>query len=83
MKKVIDFLIMAAFGASLFLDCKGMAYAERGYSAIGGEALVPVMLFVAWVLIKDSWKTHKEKEARKMARAKRLAQMRHELLEEI
>lgn len=78
-KKVIDFLIMAAFGTALYIDCREFAVIERGNSSFGGEVLVPVLVFVVWILIKDAWKTHKEKEARRESRDRRRMQMRYEL----
>lgn len=46
--------------------CSEIALAERGYSAAGGEILVPIFAFCIWVAVKTvkdirkGWKNGKE-----------------------
>ena len=60
MKKIIDFVLALAVAVGLYIPCRELAIIERGYTdAIGGEALVPVMLLIVWVVVKD-WMSKEE-----------------------
>ena len=60
MKKIIDFVLALAVAVGLYIPCREIAIMERGYTdAIGGEALVPVMLLIVWVVVKD-WMSKEE-----------------------
>lgn len=54
MKKIIDFVLALAVAVGLYIPCRELAIIERGTSeGIGGEFLVPVMLLIVWVVVKD------------------------------
>ena len=54
MKKIIDFILAVAIAVGLYMPCREIAVMERGYTdAIGGEALVPVVFFIIWFIVKD------------------------------
>lgn len=60
MKKIIDFVLALAVAVGLYVPCRELAIIERGYTdAIGGEALVPVMLLIVWVVVTD-WMSKEE-----------------------
>ena len=54
MKKIIDFVLALAVAVGLYIPCREIAIMERGYTdAIGGEALVPVAVLIAYVWYAD------------------------------
>lgn len=62
MKRIIEFIIAIALAVLLFLPCRNFAVKERGNEAIGGEALVPVMVLIGYIWYADYKKEKEEGE---------------------
>lgn len=61
MKKIIDFILAVAMAVGLYMPCREIAVMERGYTdAIGGEALVPVLVLIGYVIFADAFKEEAE-----------------------
>lgn len=59
MKKIIEFILALAIAIGLYLPARDLAVMERGNTAFGGEVLIPVLVFIAYVWYAD-WKREEE-----------------------
>ncbi len=57
---VIGFILMVVLAVAVYIPCREFAIMERGTSeGIGGEALVPVLVFLTYIVVMDYWKEKK------------------------
>lgn len=64
MKKTIDFILMVGMAIGFYVPCRTMAILERGSKAFGGEVLVPLMVLLVWIFVKDKLAEWEEEEKR-------------------
>ena len=59
MKKILGFILMVVLAVAVYIPCREFAIMERGNTAYGGEVLVPVLVFLTYVIVAD-WFSEKE-----------------------
>lgn len=63
MKKYKDFIFLAVIIAVRTPYAYKLAYMERGYRAIGGEACVPLLIILLWYIYRELKNIIKETKA--------------------
>ncbi len=53
MKKILGFILMVVLAVAVYIPCREFAIMERGNTAYGGEVLVPVLVFLTYIVVMD------------------------------